>query len=102
MKIFFITLFILPIIFLAACTKSVTFSDQDLAVYKANKIYQELKDRGINFSDGPCLSPEIIKDWSVDIAHNPSNSIDKLPENNCSPTLHQVILDPNGIIISAK
>ena len=46
---------------------------------KQNKIYY-----GENFSNGPCLSNEIKPDWVCDVAHNPRQPIDDLPENQCS------------------
>ena len=37
-----------------------------------------------DISNGPCLSNDIAPDWVCDVAHNPREAIDDLPENQCS------------------
>lgn len=37
-----------------------------------------------DLSAGPCISNEIAPDWVCDVAHNPRQAIDDLPENQCS------------------
>ena len=38
-----------------------------------------------NLTNGPCLSDEVsYSDWVCDVAHNPRQAIDDLPENQCS------------------
>ncbi len=39
---------------------------------------------GEEFSDGPCLSNEIVEDWVCDVAHSPRQDVDNDPENQCS------------------
>jgi len=44
------------------------------------------KNRGVSLSNGPCLlnpMPENI-DWVCDVAHDPRENVDNLPENQCS------------------
>lgn len=36
-----------------------------------------------SLSSGPCISEEIAKSWVCDVAHNPRQEIDNLPENQC-------------------
>ena len=43
------------------------------------------KDTNIDLSKGPCLlNPIPNTDWVCDVAHNPRQAIDNLPENQCS------------------
>ena len=41
-----------------------------------------------NISNGPCLSDSnanwTVNDWVCDVAHSPRQSVDDLPENQCS------------------
>lgn len=37
-----------------------------------------------SLSSGPCLSEKIANDWACDVAHNPRQEIDNLPENQCA------------------
>ncbi len=36
-----------------------------------------------SLSNGPCISNEIAFNWVCDVAHNPRQEIDNLPENQC-------------------
>ena len=43
------------------------------------------KNARINLSNGPCLANPINNsDWVCDVAHNPRQRIDNLPQNQCS------------------
>ena len=79
-------------------------ADKEKAIKEALKIYEEQKKQGADFSEGPCLSNELIPDWTADIAHNPRNTADNLPANQCANFLtkkahHFVELDPEGNLI---
>lgn len=79
---------------------------RDLAVAKAREIYQRQKAEGIDFSSGPCLTNNLLPDWVLDIAHDPREAVDDLPENQCSAfregdAYHFVELDPDGNVIRA-
>jgi hypothetical protein len=81
-------------------------SDRDLAVRKAKELFEQKRAEGMDFSNGPCLSDEIIPDWCADVAHNPRQPIDNRPENQCSSyregrVHHFVELDPEGNLIRA-
>lgn len=56
----------------------------DNAVKKALDVYKNRKDAGEDFETGPCLSNDLLPDWVVDIAHNPRQELDNLPENQCA------------------
>ena len=80
---------------------------REMAIYLAKKLYQEKKLQKIDFSKSPCLSQAIIPDWVADIAHNPLEAADLLPENQCSSYLqgkthHIVELDALGNVLRAR
>lgn len=81
--------------------------DIDNAVKKAKDVYKNRMDSGTDFSSGPCLSNDLLPDWVVDIAHNPRQKLDDLPENQCQAYLekratHFVELDLDGEVIRVK
>lgn len=78
---------------------------REQAIINAYQLYSKKKSEGVDFSSGPCLGT-IASDWVLDIAHNPRQPIDDLPENQCADYLngrahHFVELDPNGQLIRA-
>jgi hypothetical protein len=81
-------------------------SDRDLAIQKAKELFEQKRAEGMDFSNGPCLSDEIIPDWCADVAHNPRQPVDNRPENQCQSyregrVHHFVELDPEGNLIRA-
>jgi len=61
---------------------------ENLAIEKCKLLCNKALEKGIDLSNGPCLStgnPEWdIKGWVCDIAHNPRIAeIDNLKENQC-------------------
>ena len=81
-------------------------TNREEAVRRAKELFQQKKAAGMDFSNGPCLSEEIIQDWCVDVAHNPRQAADNLPENQCQSyrqgrVHHFIELDPNGNVIRA-
>lgn len=81
--------------------------EADAAVNQAKVLYQTEKARGTDLSKGPCLSNAVISGWVADIAHNPRQPIDDVPENQCQSYLqgtvkHFVELDPQGNLIRVK
>lgn len=79
-------------------------AQQVRAVKKAKQIFAEFKSEGTDFSNGPCISENLIVDWAADVAHNPRQAVDDLPENQCQSfrdgeTHHFVELDTNGNLI---
>ena len=76
------------------------------AIRRATELFQQKKSEGMDFSNGPCLSEEIVPDWCVDVAHNPRQPVDNRPENQCRSyregrVHHFVELDPEGNVIRA-
>ena len=85
----------------------VTKSDIDIAVNQAKYFYQMKRSQGEDLSNGSCISNALMPDWVADIAHNPRQALDDLPENQCPAYLegrahHFVELDLEGNLIRAK
>lgn len=84
-----------------------TWPEADTAVNQAQNLYDSEKEKGTDFSSGPCLSNSVIPGWVVDIAHSPRKPIDDLPENQCRSYVegqakHFVELDPQGKVLRVK
>lgn len=80
--------------------------DADRAVNQAVKVYEQKRDLGEDFTNGPCLTNDLLPGWVVDIAHYPRIPIDDLPQNQCQAyregrAKHFVELDLNGKVIRA-
>jgi len=85
--------------------------ESSLALDEADKVYAEAKDRGLDFSQGPCLSnnlfgnpdyPETL--WVLDIAHQPREEVDNQKENQClayreGRALNYIEFDEEGNLI---
>ena len=87
--------------------QKVNKSELETAVNQAKYIYSLRKQQAVDFSKGPCLSDALLPGWVLDIAHNPRQAIDDLPENQCpayreNRAVHFVELDPEGNLIRAK
>src|SRR4051812_40128921 len=83
------------------------YNEQDTAVNQSKVLYNQRKTAGVDFKDGPCLSNAIIPGWVLDIAHDPRQPVDDLPENQCSAfregsVKHFVELDPEGNVIRVE
>lgn len=82
-------------------------SDKESAIAKAKEVYSVLKNKGADFSKGPCIAEDLMPDWVADIAHNPRTNVDNLTENQCQSfregkSHHFVELDPEGNFIRAE
>lgn len=79
----------------------------DHAVGQAQVVFNQKKRLGIDFSNGPCLTNDLLKDWVVDLVHNPRAKVDDLPEYQCQAYLegranHIVELDLEGNVVRVK
>ena len=82
-------------------------SDLNKAICQAVILYNQQKQLGTDFSEGPCLSNDLFPGWVADIVHNPRQSIDNLPANQCQAFIegranHFVELDTEGNIVRAE
>ena len=81
-------------------------TEKEQAIKAAKKLFEQKKAEGIDMSNGPCLSNEIIPGWVADVAHSPRQPIDDKPENQCPAyregrAKHFVELDLDGNLIKA-
>jgi hypothetical protein len=82
-------------------------AEYDKAASQARKAYEDKKKARVDFSDGPCLTNDLITNWALDLVHNPREKIDDLKENQCQSylegrTKHFIEMDQNGNIVRIK
>lgn len=82
-------------------------AERERAIAAALELYRQRKAAGTDFSQGPCLSQEVVPGWAVDVAHDPRQPVDDLPANQCASyregrVRHFVELDPEGRLIRAR
>lgn len=82
------------------------FTGADDILKSALNLYLEKKRGGVNMENGPCLG-KIANDWVLDIAHNPRQTIDNNPQNQCQDFVegkahHFIELDPDGKLIRSN
>ena len=87
-------------------TSQYTSFEMELVV-QAQRVFEAKKEEGWDFSNGPCLSNNLLGEWVIDVAHSPREAIDDLPENQCTAYLtkkitHFIELDPEGNLIRLK
>jgi len=80
---------------------------KNAAIAEAKAVFIAQEGEGVDFTNGPCLTNTLLSDWVADIAHNPRQAVDDLPENQCnayrSGTAHHFVeLDPEGQLIRAE
>jgi len=61
-------------------------SDKDNAILACEQECNAKLNENIDLSKGPCLLNPIqdVPDWICDVAHNPRQTLDNQPENQCS------------------
>lgn len=84
-----------------------TLKEVDQAIDAAKVVYERRKELDTDFSEGPCLSNDLMPDWVADIAYDPRLKIDDDPKNQCVAYMegrahHFVELDPEGNLIRVK
>ena len=97
---------------LPACGHSgqqVSQSDREKAVDEAQSAFAQVQAAGQDLSAGPCISESIpgLPDWVADVAHDPRESIDDEPANQCQryrsgQAHHFVELNLDGQLIRAE
>jgi len=62
-------------------------TQKELATERCEALCKEALAKGLDLSNGPCLSTGnpswAVADWVCDIAHNPRAPVDNLKENQC-------------------
>lgn len=81
-----LTIALLAVGFVAACTFSLTKKDEkEEARTACVAACTALKDQGIDLSRGPCLSDATMpKGWVCDVAHATRIDVDDIPANQCA------------------
>lgn len=82
-------------------------TERELAILKAKEVYIKKRAEGVDMSNGPCLTNDLVDGWVLDIAHNPRQAVDDKPENQCAAyregqAQHYVELDEKGNVIKAE
>ena len=97
---------------LAACGSKgsqVDQSDREKAVDEAQAAFSQVQATGRDLSPGPCITESLpgLPDWVADVAHDPRQSIDDEPANQClryrsGQANHFVELNVDGRLIRAE
>jgi hypothetical protein len=84
-------------------------SEEEQAIVLAMEAYDAAVAGGVDLTDGPCIAEELpgLPDWVADVAHDPREEVDNLPENQCQrfgsgEAEHFVELDLDGNLIQAR
>jgi len=101
---------LLPLALLIGCGGGSPGQDtRDRAVNAAMQAYHEAKMNGTNLDRGPCIAEQLpgLPDWVADVAHEPRQTVDDQPANQCrrfrdGEAHHFVELDPSGNLIRAQ
>ncbi|MFQ6135584.1 MAG: hypothetical protein ACE5PM_00185 [Candidatus Hydrothermarchaeales archaeon] len=89
-KRIFLDILVIGILLISGCIegeRKVTAPQESAKDRAISACKQECNARliaGEDFTKGPCLSNEIIEDWVCDVAHDPRQDVDNMPENQCS------------------
>lgn len=91
------------------CGGGASQEDTDRAVAAAMSAYRDAKAAGADLARGPCIAERLpgLDSWVVDIAHDPRQSVDDDPANQCQryragEAEHFVELTPKGELIRAQ
>lgn len=79
----------------------------DNAVSSAYTLYKKRVVEGMDLSQGPCLTNDLLPGWVADVVHSPREAVDDLPENQCQAyregrASHFVELDINGNLVRVR
>ncbi len=80
MKKLFFFFILFALLFAFGCTEQ---NNVDQIKEKCISLCLEEKEKGVNLSNGPCLSNNIAPGWVCDVAHYPREPIDNDPQNQC-------------------
>jgi hypothetical protein len=107
----FVAMAVVLAAFIAGCGggSGASQSEKDQATAAAKQAYKQASASGPDLSAGPCISEGLpgLSDWVADIAHDPRQSVDDQPANQCQSyrsgqAHHFVELTPDGQLIRAQ
>lgn len=86
--------------------KEKQYKNEEL-IQKAQELFKQKKIEGVDMSNGPCLTNELVPNWVVDVAHSPRQAVDNQAENQCAAfregkAMHFIELDLEGNLIKIK
>jgi len=86
--------------------KEVQITQEELVIM-AQDLFKEKQAEGMDMTNGPCLTNQLVPGWVVDVAHSPRQEVDNQPENQCSAfregtAQHFIELDTEGNLIKLK
>ena len=101
-----VVLFVVVLVRLASSGEDLV-AERERAIALAQEVYAQKKAAGTDFSNGPCLSEDLMEGWVADIVHSPRQPVDDAPENQCQSyrsgrAFRLVELDPDGNVIRAQ
>ena len=93
-------------IFISGCISQPPASDNDKAISECKQECNNKLKTNVDLSNGPCLLNPMsdLPDWVCDVAHEPRQTIDDDPKNQCSAfrdghAHHFIEVDPNCNLI---
>jgi len=75
-------LLLIPLLLFSGCT-----SKLDVEQYVSDGCVKSCLKYDADKSDGPCLANSIYWGWVCDVAHDPREPVDDIPENQCEKFL---------------
>ncbi len=97
--------FIAAVLFVVLSVKSVAEkTGSSIAIKNCVELCQKAKEKGLDLSNGPCLSNNVAPGWVCDVAHWPRLPVDNDPQNQCEAfrkgiATHFVEVDENCNVI---
>jgi hypothetical protein len=74
------------VVLISGCIGQTPTSDKDKAISECKQECKDKLEANLDLSNGPCLLDPVpnLPDWVCDVAHEPRQSVDNQPENQCS------------------
>ncbi|NPA86758.1 MAG: hypothetical protein GXO00_02005 [Candidatus Diapherotrites archaeon] len=99
-----IVVFVAAVLFVVTVMKGIAEkAGASVAVERCVQLCIEAKERGMDLSNGPCLSNDVAPGWVCDVAHWPRLPVDDDPANQCEAfgktAFHFVEVDENCNVI---
>ena len=99
-----IIIFVAAVVFSTLVVKeTLTKSGAPEAIQRCVELCKQAKAKGVDLSNGPCLSNSVVPGWVCDVAHWPRQPVDNDPRNQCSAfgktAFHFVEVDENCSVI---
>ena len=109
-RLFFLSVCVILVALVSGCVQDEGQGGQPVAEQASAACIAICESSQADLSDGPCLSDDNpdwnIGDWVCDVAHDPRQPVDNLPQNQCREfregrASHFVEVDPDCEFIKA-